>query len=215
MKIACLHTAQSNVAVFEAAAEDLGLAAASLHHVVRADLLAAVERARVVADDVKRATVSLLLDLAEEADAVVLTCSTLGLAAEAVREVVNVPVIRADRALAEQALVEGRHVIALCASATTLAPTSALFSEIAERRGASFEMRLVPGIWELFRAGDMMGYFRRIAEAVQDTASDGAVRVALVQASMAGAASLLDNRQRPLTSPSAALAEAVRQLRPH
>ena len=41
MKIACLHTAESNVAVFDAAAMALGIPTGVLHHEVRADLLAA------------------------------------------------------------------------------------------------------------------------------------------------------------------------------
>ncbi|WP_245317799.1 hypothetical protein [Ensifer sp. 1H6] len=45
MIIACLHTADSNVAVFEAAARELGLAAGVLRHAVRPDLLEAAERA--------------------------------------------------------------------------------------------------------------------------------------------------------------------------
>ena len=43
MRIACLHTAESNIAVFEAAAQALGLGRDTLVHVVREDLLAAAE----------------------------------------------------------------------------------------------------------------------------------------------------------------------------
>lgn len=215
MKIACLHTAHSNVAVFNAAAEDIGLAADALHHCVRPELLAAAEQARGLTEAIKRETVDLILDLTEEADAILLTCSTLGPAADAVGDIASVPVLRADHALAAQALVEGQHVLVLCTASTTLAPTRALFNALAERRGASFETRLVPGAWSLFRAGDMMGYFRCIADAARDAMSQGFASVALAQASMAGAASLLDSHHRPLTSPAAALAEAVRLLRPH
>jgi len=44
VRVACLHTAESNVAVFEAAARALGLADGALRHVVRPDLLAEAER---------------------------------------------------------------------------------------------------------------------------------------------------------------------------
>ncbi|OQP83980.1 hypothetical protein BTR14_21135 [Rhizobium rhizosphaerae] len=215
MKIACLHTAHSNVAVFNAAAEDLGLAADALLHCVRPDLLAAVEQARTLTEAIRRETVALILDLSEEVDAILVTCSTLGPAADAVGDITGVPVLRVDHALAEQALVEGRHVLVLCTVATTLAPTRALFSTIAERRGASFETRLVPGAWTLFKTGDMMGYFRCIADATRDAIAEGFTSVVLAQASMAGAASLLESHHRPLTSPAAALAEAVRLLRTH
>ena len=46
MHIACLHTAESNVAVFDNALLQLGLSdQTTLHHEVRADLLADAERA--------------------------------------------------------------------------------------------------------------------------------------------------------------------------
>ena len=45
MKIACLHTADSNIAVYEQAASKLGLVSGSLLHHVRADLLFSAERA--------------------------------------------------------------------------------------------------------------------------------------------------------------------------
>ncbi len=47
MTIACLHTAESNIAVYEAAAKILGLPAGTLRHHVRADLLRAAEEAGI------------------------------------------------------------------------------------------------------------------------------------------------------------------------
>lgn len=43
MRIACLHTADSNVAVFNEAANSLRCDSQQLSHVVRSDLLAAAE----------------------------------------------------------------------------------------------------------------------------------------------------------------------------
>src|SRR5260221_713152 len=45
MRVACLHTADSNIAAFEAARRELGRDGVALRHVVRADLLEAAERA--------------------------------------------------------------------------------------------------------------------------------------------------------------------------
>ena len=42
MRIACLHTAASNISVFDTAAKVLGIGPGVLRHEVRADLLAAV-----------------------------------------------------------------------------------------------------------------------------------------------------------------------------
>ncbi len=74
MRIACLHTAESNVAVFEAARPD----GVRLSHAVRPDLLAAAEAEGLTAA-IAAATVEALGAL--DGDAVLLTCSTLGPAA--------------------------------------------------------------------------------------------------------------------------------------
>lgn len=94
MKFACLHTAQSNVAVFEAARPE----GVRLTHAVRPDLLAAAE-AEGLTPAVVAATVAALGAL--EADAVLLTCSTLGPAAGAAGA------LRADAALADAATAAG------------------------------------------------------------------------------------------------------------
>lgn len=49
MRIVCLHTADSNIALFDAAAGAAGFEALELAHVVRADLLAAAVHAATLA----------------------------------------------------------------------------------------------------------------------------------------------------------------------
>ncbi len=125
--------------------------------------------------------------MAEDVAAVLLTCSTLGPAVKLVRA--PIPVLRADAALAVVASRGGGRVVALCALETTLAPTRALFAEAAGRHGASLAVRLVPG-------------------AADADFAAGADRVALAQASMAGAAAPC-RRGTPLISPGVGLASAL------
>ncbi|WP_457583408.1 Asp/Glu racemase [Ensifer canadensis] len=211
MIIACLHTADSNVAVFEAAARELGLATEVLRHAVRSDLLEAAERAGGLTDDIARETAAALMKLATGADAVILTCSTLGCSIAMIHEA-PVPVVRIDAALAGKAAASGGKVVALCAVETTVAPTTALFDEAAKRKGVAFEVRLVAGAWGLFKAGDRDGYLAAIADAADAAYDDGAAIVALAQASMAGAADLVRRGPRPLTSPMAGLSAAVERI---
>lgn len=211
MIIACLHTADSNVAVFESAARELGLATEVLRHTVRPDLLEAAERAGGLTDAIARETAAALTALAARADAVLLTCSTLGPSAARAHEA-PVPVLRADATLAEKAAAVGGKVVALCAVETTVAPTTALFAEAAKRRGVALEVRLVAGAWALFRAGDRDGYLAAIAGAADAAYGDGAAIVALAQASMAGAADLVRRGPRPLTSPAAGLSAALERI---
>ncbi len=210
MRVACLHTVDSNVAVFEAAASGLDL---SLSHHVRADLLSRAEAEGGLSDAIRDEAIDLLQGLAQEADAVLLTCSTVGPAAERAAVLAPVPVLRVDEALASAAVARatasGGRVIALCAVQTTVEPTRALFERVAGGTGVDIEMRIAPGAWEAFRAGDIPAYHRLVAEAADALYGKGEQVIALAQASMAGAAALC-TRGTPLTSPAAGLAAAAR-----
>lgn len=204
--IACLHTHASNIAVFEAAARALGLPRGALQHTVREDLLAAVEHEGALTPALHEQIALTLHTLANQAQAVLLTCSSLGPVVEAMAPCA-VPVVRADAALAAAAVRGGRRVIVLCAAPTTLTPTHQLFERAAQ--GAVVEVRLVDGAWALFKSADLAGYFACLRDAVARVRCEGDVVVAMAQASMAPAVAQLADR--PLTSPDASL-EAVLAL---
>jgi hypothetical protein len=206
--IACLHTADSNMAVFEAAARDMAMPELTLTHHVRADLLAAAERDGAMTPALAAETGRLLAELGRNADAVLLTCSTLGPAVEVVSGAPK-PVLRVDAALADLAVKAGGRVVVLVAAPTTLAPTRSLFEAAARATGAEVAVRLVDGAWDLFKVGDPERYLSAIAAAADEAAGAGADEVALAQASMAAAARLTRSARRPLTSPAAGLAGAV------
>jgi hypothetical protein len=194
LRIACLHTAASNIAVFDAAAAGMDV---RLEHHVRADLLAAAEAAGGLTEAIRAETRAALAGLGAQADVVLLTCSTLGPAADGYA-------LRVDAVLASQVAACGGTVVVLCAVQTTLEPTRLLF----EAAGAVVDLRLVPGAWDRFKAGDIDGYHRRIADAADTAFAEGPKVVALAQASMAGAAALC-TRGTPMTSPQSGLAAAV------
>lgn len=210
MKIACLHTAESNIAIYEDAAKTLGLPAGALYHHVRADLLFAAERAGGLTPDIEAETAAVLRQLAQNADAAVLNCSTLGPAALLAADTSEVPIIRADGVLAENAVKAGGKVTVLCTTETTIAPTTRLFENAAKTTGADIDVRLIDGAWALFRAGDHKAYLVAIAEASETAYREGAETVVFAQASMTGAAALLgDEYARPMSGPTAALEAAM------
>lgn len=212
MKIACLHSAHSNIAVFEAAARQLGLADGTLLHEVQPQWLALAEQAGGLTADIEHGVRTALLQLAQQADAVMLTCSTLGPAVPGAAQASAVPLLRVDAALAAQAVEHGGRVLALCAVETTLQPTLALFSAAASGSGIEVEVRLVPGAWALFKAGDGEGYLETIADAASAAYAEGFSLVVLAQASMAGASERVSNGPPPMSSPVAGLARAVAEL---
>jgi hypothetical protein len=200
--IACLHTSHSNVAVFEAARPD----GVTLLHTVQEALLRDAEAAGGLTDAIATRTARALEALARPGvDAVLLTCSTVGPGVALARA--PVPVLRADAALAEQAVRGGGRVVALCAVETTVEPTRAIFADAAARHGATLEVRLVPGAWAAYRGGDVARYHALVAAAAEAAFAEGADQVALAQASMAGAVALCRGRI-PLASPPAGLAAA-------
>ncbi|MFH5924190.1 aspartate/glutamate racemase family protein [Roseomonas xinghualingensis] len=212
-RIACLHTAESNVPIFEAALRDSGLTDVELRHAVRAELLTRAEHSGGLTPEVTARTIEALHALCEGADAVLLTCSTLGPATEAVDDTASCPILRVDAALAQAAVREGGRIVVLCTAETTIISTRLLFEDAARRSGATVTIRLVPGAWEAFRAGEPKRYLSLIAKAAETAAHGGATRVVLAQASMAGAAQLAAIDPPALTSPEAGLRAALEAIR--
>jgi hypothetical protein len=198
LTLACLHTADSNVALFEAAAAALPGGALSLTHQVRADLL------REPTPETLDEAAALLRDLARNADAVLLTCSTIGAAAARAQDAAR-PVLRADAALAQAATRRGGLVEVLYAAPTTEGPTRAIFEAAAAKTGAQLRLHLVEGAWALFLAGETAAYHARIAAIARGLPG----RVVLAQASMAGAAALLAEAP-PLTVPAISVMATAR-----
>ncbi|MFL1386167.1 aspartate/glutamate racemase family protein [Pseudomonas tritici] len=211
-RIACLHTAASNIDVFDTAAKALGIAPGVIHHEVRADLLAAAELAGCLTEDIADSTALALCALARHADVVVLTCSTLGPSIDRTAPDIQVPILRADEALAATAVRHGGKIVVLCAIETTLEPTTRLFHKAAQQSNAVVDVQLVLGAWILFKAGDIDAYLKTVANAAERAYEAGASVVALAQASMSAAANIVRSAPPPLSSAAAGLAAAVQAI---
>jgi hypothetical protein len=197
MKIACLHTAESNIPLFDEAAAALGL---TLSHAVRADLY---QRAI----ELGGADAAILADAAEvlselDGDVVILNCTTICEAAD------RVGALRVDVALAEAAVARGGSVEVFVTSPSTILPTGAVFEAEAAKTGASITLTLVEDALPAFLAGDSDAHARLIAAAADASTADVAV---LTQTSMTPATALMS--RAAMTSPSAALNKAVDVLR--
>lgn len=211
-KIAFLHTAFSNIGLFEAAVER-GAASCdwTLQHAVQPELLAAVSGAAGDHEDVYQETRRQLRLLAIQADAVVLTCSSLGPACENWSDAPE-GLFRADEALAWSSMAIGGRVLALYAAPSSEAPTRALFQAAAKRSSADVACRQADGAWPHFLAGRQDDYADAIAHAVRMAGSKFDV-VALAQTSMAVAVNRLGPSPTVRTVPDAVV-ERLHRLWP-
>jgi hypothetical protein len=150
--------------------------------------------------------------LGQNANGVLLTCSTLGPSADAAAGENGTPTGRVDAALARKAVAAGGHVIVICAATSTLVPTTQLFRAAALETGAQVEVRLVEAAWDLLKAGETTAYLNAIAAASDAAYGCGASVVALAQASMTDAVRFVKGPQMPLTSPSAGLEAIVERM---
>lgn len=145
----------------------------------------------IKAGEVRKITIRRLLGMVESAaaagaDAVMVTCSTLGPAVTLVQEMFDLPVIRVDEAMAEEAVRTGRRLGVMATLRTTLEPTTALLREKAAKAGRQIDLVecLCDGAFDAVLAGDTATHDRIVGAALLDEMS-GVDAVVLAQASMA------------------------------
>jgi Asp/Glu/hydantoin racemase len=188
-----------------------------VEHVVDESLLQDTIAAGEMTPEVERRFVERAEALrATGVDAVVLTCSSVGPAAEAV-SAGETPVLRVDEAMAEEAARLGARIGVAATLPTTLKPTADLVRSAAARAGRTVEVRtaLAEGAFQLL-ATDPAEHDRRVRAALEDLAAWAEV-ILLAQASMARALTSdrieVGGRATPvLTSPRLGMEKLARTL---
>jgi Asp/Glu/hydantoin racemase len=192
-RIAFVHTVASLPPVFKSLMAELA-PDLDVYHMVDESLLQNTIRS----GELSKATIRRLvqyLALAEEAgaDVVMVTCSSIGPAADIGRQMVDIPVLRVDEAMAEKALAGGHRIGVAATLSTTLQPTAALIerkaSEIQRKAGESGNnvqvvSKLCAGAFEALMAGDSARHDALVAEGLRELIPNVDV-IVLAQASMA------------------------------
>ncbi|MEA9390168.1 glutamate racemase [Acerihabitans sp. TG2] len=205
MVIACLHTAASNISIFDTAAKDLGISPHKVSHVVMPHLLAAAEKTGGMTSEQRENLTRYLQSQTPFFDAIVITCSTLGPIADRFDDGGHhCPVYRTDRMLAEALQHRPGKSVVLYAAESTLDATTALFCSGA-LLSQNPEVIFVPDAWKAFTAGNNALYISLITDAIQNAYRHGAENVALAQVSMTPAAQNFSEFNKPMTSPHLAL----------
>ncbi|AMV43406.1 hypothetical protein [Paraburkholderia caribensis] len=211
MRISFLHTVDGNKRVFDDAAKTLGLRVDNLRHEVRSDLREAVQDAGTFSAALKGETNRCLLALAAHADAVILTCATLGPAVEEL-ESTQVPIVRADVALAAAAGKVGGKITVLCAVEAAVEPTRKLFERHASDTVTSVDVIHIARVWALFKSDNIDECFAAIAASANEAYEAGATVVAYAHPWMAPAVNLARNGSQPLDSVHAALRTVMQRI---
>ncbi|SHJ87621.1 aspartate/glutamate racemase family protein [Pseudozobellia thermophila] len=120
------------------------------------------------------------------ADVILATCSSIGSAIETAATLSNVPVIRVDRAMADEAVRMGNKIGVIATLPTTLAPTSDLVKRRAEAMGKEVTLvsRLCEGAFEALMGGNPGKHDEMVASALKALIREVDV-IVLAQASMA------------------------------
>ncbi len=208
LRISFLHTVAANQPLFDKVAAEAGLSPANIKHEMRADLRAAVEEHGTFNDDLRKQTVACLQALASHSDVVVLTCATLGDAADGLHDAA-LPVLRGDRALARLAAATGGRISVLCAAESALASTLHLYEQEAKQGGGQPTIIHLPHVWHLFKAGEIDACLKAVAAAADSEYQAGVDVVTFAHPWMTPAAELVAYDKRPLDIPSAVLRLAL------
>ncbi|MFF1510877.1 aspartate/glutamate racemase family protein [Streptomyces sp. NPDC058326] len=204
--LALLHTSPVHVPVFDGL-RDRHHPGLVLRHLVDEELLV---RARDAGPEAvgEAVAAALAAAVADGADAVLCTCSTIGGVAERQAGALGVPVLRVDRPMAAEA-ARHRRIVVVAALRSTLEPTVALIAEESGPDTSIVTTVVVEEAWERFEAGDREGYLDAVARAVDGAPGDDAGVVVLAQASMADAVGRMTTRRLVLASPRPGLAAAA------
>ena len=120
------------------------------------------------------------------AEAILVTCSSIGAAVDVARPFCPVPLMRVDRGMAEEAIRIGRRIGLLATLSTTLEPTRDLLLSRAAgmERSPVISSRVCKGAFEALSNGDRGGHDAIVRREIARLAADVDV-IVLAQASMA------------------------------
>jgi Asp/Glu/hydantoin racemase len=150
----------------------------------------------------------------DKSSAIIVTCSTLGEAVDALAAKTATPLFRIDRGMAEQAVNQASTIGILATLPTTLEPTTRLLEGTAKRIGrkCKFVSRLVNEAFTRLKSGDQEGHDLLVQEAYATLSSEVDL-VVLAQATMARALQVGQHHRPHLTSPELGMDQIAGLLR--
>ncbi len=218
-RLALIHTVSSLVPGFKALGAEL-LPEVDIFNVVDESLLQNTIRENCLSTLTCRRLIGYLVSAEQAgADIVMVTCSSVGPAVEMGRPLLDIPVLRVDQPMADQAVRMGQRIGVAATLRTTLEPTAELIEARAAAAGkrVSVASRLCEGAFDAVSAGDTAEHDRLVRSGLAELMEQVDV-IVLAQASMARVVDGLpetDRRIPILSSPRLAmkyLAQVIHSL---
>ena len=181
-----VHTSATLVPVFAALCKEK-LPNVETFNIADDSLIKDVIRRNELTSQTARRVVQHVASAAEAgADLILVTCSSIGRAVETAAGLVNVPVLRVDQPMADEAVRLGTRIGVVATLPTTLEPTADLIARRAAIVGKRVEVtsRLCDGAFNALMSGDAAKHDAMVSAALQDMAQKVEV-IVLAQASMA------------------------------
>jgi aspartate/glutamate racemase len=145
-------------------------------------------------------------------------CSSVGEAADAVRPLLGVPLIKIDTAMAERAVASGRRIGVAATVQTTLDPTARLIERTAAEAGKEITVvkKLCEGAFDALLAGEAERHDAIVERGLVELAAEVDL-IVLAQVSMGRVADKLGERigVPVLTSPRLGMERVAEALRGH
>jgi len=215
-RVVLLHTVAGLVPVFQELAKVLP-SDVKVSNIVDESLLEDAIAAGGLTPAVSRRVVDHVVSAADSgAVAVLVTCSSIGPAAEIASELVGVPVLRVDEPMVRAAIESGERIGVLATVTSTLNPTVELLRRCA--RGLGKDVEVVPVVKEeafvAMRSGDGAQHDLIVGEALRQLAME-VDAIVLAQASMARVVATLEPGALSLpvfSSPSSGVARLASVL---
>ena len=214
-KLALLHTVASLIEPFRTLCYELMPEVDVFNIVDEGVLRKTIEAGGLTPNIHKRVADHVVFAKEAGADAILVTCSSISPCVDVAQYVVDIPVIKIDEAMVEEAVRVGKRIGVIATSPTTLEPTTSLVMAKAREKGkrVSIKSVLCKGAFDAIVSGDTDTHDRLVRKELRDLAREVDV-VILAQASMARVVESIEERGRKtpiLTSPRFAL-ERTKQL---
>lgn len=202
-RLTLVHTSAVMIPVFGELCAEL-LPEVEVVHIVDESLLKDIIRDQCLGKPTARRAVGHVVSAAQAGtDFIMVTCSSIGAAAELGRELVDVPVMRVDEPMADLAVNEGSRIGVVATLPSTLKPTAELIEVQAKKQAKEVTVitRLCEGAFEAVISGDNATHDRIVGAGIRELMQQVEV-IVLAQASMARVVDNLpvEDRRIPILS---------------